>query len=324
MMKRNDQYIYLWLAFVGLLIIAIIIVGGYTRLSGSGLSIVEWKPVVGIIPPLNFNQWELEFAKYKLSPEFNLVNYNLTLAEFKFIYMVEFMHRILARVIAIAIIVPMIYFYKIGYITKKQLPKYIAITILVLLQGLMGWYMVKSGLNQNPNVSHYRLASHLIIAILLYSLIIWQIIPSSNEISQKVRSKLILLLILILLQIFCGGLLAGLKGGLIYNTFPLMGDSFVPEEVYFFSLNDASSVQFLHRSIAYILALLAVYLSFKLYKQNCIKQSFMLLGSCILQTGIGVVTLLLVVPVGWALLHQIGAIIMLSVVIYLIKSAKNT
>jgi cytochrome c oxidase assembly protein subunit 15 len=321
-MRQNRQYISIWLSVLAFLIIAIVLLGGYTRLTGAGLSIVEWAPVSGVIPPVNQDAWELEFNKYKMFPEYKILNSTLSIKEFKFIFMVEFLHRILGRIIGLAMIVPFIYFYYKRYILKQDLPKYLIIFVMIGLQGVIGWYMVKSGLAKDPYVSHYRLSIHLITAIALYSFIIWQIISSSNFGDTSLKLKLSSLLGIIYLQTFFGAMVAGLKAGLVYNTFPLMGATFIPYELDISDLNNAVTVQFIHRILAYIVFVLSIYFSYDIYKKDQNKGrgiAFAILTACLLQLLLGVLTLLYSVPIFLGLAHQFGAILLITSVIYAIK-----
>lgn len=317
-MQRNDQYVSAWLSLVATLIISIVILGGYTRLSGSGLSIVEWSPISGIVPPISHDDWILEFDKYKQFPEYRDVNHGISLPDFKFIFMVEFLHRILGRIIGLAFVLPLIYFCAKKYILLQDLPKYFLMLGILCLQGFMGWYMVKSGLAKDPHVSHYRLSMHLIIAIILYSLIVWQIMPrSATNDSSSYRLKALLLLVFV--QTFFGGMVAGLKAGLLYNTFPLMGIEFVPYELEITNLSNPVSVQFIHRILAYLVLFISIYLSWGFYKKAKLKNALILLLPCFAQVLLGIITLIYYVPIYFALLHQFFAIVLITAIIYLIK-----
>jgi cytochrome c oxidase assembly protein subunit 15 len=318
-MKQNQQYISIWLSIVALMIVSIVMLGGYTRLSGSGLSIVEWTPISGIVPPISDSAWQVEFDKYKMFPEYKLVNYNLSLSEFKFLFMVEFLHRILGRVIGLSILLPLIYFYYKKIISKEQLPKYLLILAIVCFQGFMGWYMVKSGLSKDPHVSHYRLSMHLITAVFLYSLILWQIIPQNTRQDSFINRLLKILLTLVYVQTFFGGMVAGLKAGMVYNTFPLMGGRFIPDELIVSDFSNPVTVQFIHRMLAYSIFLLVTYISYLLYDKRKIFDAFLIWGACFLQILMGVITLVYVTPVSWALAHQLGAIVLISSIIWCIK-----
>jgi len=340
---NNDRCkIVSWLGSVCFLIILMIIIGGFTRLSNSGLSITEWKPVTGIFPPIGVESWQAEFSKYQQSPEFKQVNSTMVLSEFKYIYMIEFIHRIVARFTGLALILPFIYFLVRGYIKGKDIVIYSGAIILLLLQGFMGWYMVKSGLVSNPHVSHYRLSAHLLLAIGLYSILLWQLFKNSGEFilisTQKSVNKACCwgkkAVFIILLQIVFGGFVAGLKGGFIYNQFPLMGSGFVPPEVinigFSFDLfNDPASVQFMHRIIAYILFAVVCIFCYHLCKLDNLKlkkAKKMIIISLLVQMAAGIITVLYVAPLEIALIHQLGAIFLLSFIMwanYLLSTQKQ-
>ena len=327
----NKHYIKLWLLIFAILTISIIILGGFTRLTGSGLSIVEWKPVVGSIPPLSENQWLEEFEKYKSFPEYKKVNYGINLNEFKFIFLTEYLHRLLARSLGLFFIIPFLFFaYKKAI---KNYPPYLLILMLGMTQGFAGWYMVKSGLINEPHVCHYRLGLHLMLAFFIYSLTVSLLFDEENKINNikakstsslsSLCSSLYLLLVLVYVQIFFGALVAGLKAGLIYNTFPMMGDGILPDEIDTYAklldLNTPAIVQFWHRTFAYSIFVLAFFISLKLYKNKQKKEGGILISSITLQFLLGILTLLYSVPLELGLLHQLGGIVFITSVIYVIK-----
>lgn len=305
-----------WLVASSVMVIIMIFIGGLTRLSGAGLSIVEWQPVTGILPPFSDSDWIIEFTKYKSSPEFKIINSDITIDGFKEIFWLEFIHRLAARITAAVICLPLIYFFISGGFSLKRDKKYLILPILIGLQGFMGWYMVKSGLIQNPNVSHFRLAIHLILAVILYHIII----ALNNGHSFINMKKFDFLVIgIIYLQIFFGALVAGLKAGMIYNTFPLMGLDFIPPELLscngiYEILCDPASVQFIHRITAYILAILIIIKAIWLCTSNTIG-SIVLLFILFTQIILGILTIIYSVPIGVALIHQMGAIILLTIMI---------
>lgn len=312
--------IKLWLQCCAFMVLLMIFIGGLTRLSDAGLSIVEWKPISGIIPPMTNSSWEIEFAKYQNSPEFQLINNKMGLGEFKHIFWLEFIHRIAARLTGLIICLPMLYFYFSGKLSLKNDKSYLWLMILLLTQGLMGWLMVKSGLQEDPHVSHFRLATHLILAVTLYHFIIAKLFP----ISQK-NWITIILMPLLYVQIFLGGLVAGLDAGMIYNTFPLMGGNFIPHEFLSYKqiqdiFYDPASLQFLHRFIAYILAILCIILAIKTYNKSKLIGSLILI-MIIIQITLGILTLIYIVPMPLALLHQICALALLTT-IHLSTSSK--
>lgn len=318
-----------------------ILIGGYTRLTGAGLSITEWKPITGFIPPITGHAWQKLFALYKQSPEYLHHNYNITLHEFKLLFWTEFIHRIAARLTALLYIVPMIFFWSKGDINPKDKLRYVIILSLLLLQGFIGWFMVKSGLRDVPYVSHYRLAIHLLLAFIMYSFIFWQmienycdviIITSEEQKQLFYLSKILYVIIFILfIQIVFGGLVAGLRAGLVYNSFPLMGDQLIPQELMqidfsFANFHDPVFVQFIHRIIAYILFILAILLSsilirYRIYKLS--KAACYIIFTLFLQMILGILTIIYAVPIWLALMHQIGAILLLSALLYTLFLVKN-
>lgn len=313
------------------MVILMIFLGGLTRLTNSGLSIVEWKPISGIIPPLTDNHWLEEFAKYQLSPEYLQLNNSMSLAEFKFIFWLEFVHRLAGRVTGLVYLLPLLYFYRQGIIARTT-KVYPIILLLFAVQGFIGWYMVKSGLEQMPYVSHFRLALHLIIAFIIYTLLFWQlminscknkmILPGMNL--QPLRLLCGLSLAMMYLQIIIGGLTAGLDAGLVYNSFPLMGTKFIAEEISistigFESLNDPVFIQFLHRSCAYLIIVTVSMIIFKLCYINNSKLriiNYCIILALILQVSAGILTIIYAVPISLALIHQIGAVILLSCLLW--------
>lgn len=303
------KYVRIWLYFCALMCVVMVFIGGYTRLSHAGLSIVEWKPISGVIPPLSENAWIEEFDKYKTSPEYQKINNNITLETFQEIFWIEFIHRFVARLTGVIILLPLIYFYFSGVLSLKSDKSYLTIPILLFVQAFMGWYMVKSGLVIDPKVSHFRLSMHFILAMLLYSNILWKLY------SPKLPILGIISVCCVFIQMFFGGLVAGLKAGLIYNTFPLMGGSFIPSEFLRLDvidiLNDPASVQFLHRTMAYIVAIICLCYAFRIKKNNPISCYFIIIALCI-QIFTGITTLIFMVPMSLALIHQICAMFLLT------------
>ncbi|MGI4776068.1 MAG: COX15/CtaA family protein [Janthinobacterium lividum] len=316
----------IWLLACLLLVILMILVGGFTRLTDSGLSITEWKPITGIIPPLNGIGWDNEFSKYRDSPEYTQHNFNMSLADFKFIYWTEFIHRLLGRITGLVFLLPMMFLYLKGNLGKIY--PYLLILALLAFQGFMGWYTVRSGLINNPYVSHFRLATHLITAFIIYSLIFWQFLSnysrdylSVGKINlSKARALGTWAIILLFCQVYLGGLVAGLGAGQVYNSFPLMGDSFIPQDLNITNsvlknLSNPVLVQFLHRINAYILVIAAVALSISLFSTGKTRLRLTAVGIIIslsLQLLAGIFTLIRHVPIELALLHQIGAVLLLS------------
>ena len=319
-MNQNKQ-ILSWLIISALMVIIMVFVGGWTRLADAGLSIVEWKPVTGIFPPMNEVDWNLEFSKYKESPEFEKLHNHFTLSDFKQIFWLEFIHRILGRITGMVILLPALFFWYKGAL--RDWKPYVSMVALVGFQGFMGWWMVKSGLVDDPYVSHFRLAAHLVTAMVLYSVIFWEglvVLRRHCEEGEAPRNDgacfiAYLTLILLFVQIFLGALVAGLDAGMIYNTFPLMGNSFVPSEFEFSwtMFYDPASVQFLHRCVAYFLAIMVCVLAYRAPKAIVI----MLVAAVFMQILLGICTVIYVVPMHLALVHQLFAVLLLSLVLYI-------
>ena len=310
----------------------IVFVGGLTRLTESGLSITVWEVFKGVFPPLNLDEWNNYFNEYKKIPEYKLLNTGMSLNEFKVIFYWEYSHRMLARLLGLISIIPLIYFsifYKEFFNNYK---KYFILFILIVFQGFIGWYMVQSGLDKNLDVSHYRLAIHLSVALIILSISFWFYLELNNieKYDIKLPFKLsISILVLIVLQIILGALLAGLNGGLIYNTWPDMNGYFLPNDTvlndYFelTLLNNPSVIQLFHRITAYILFFFIIFLNIYYIKLNLDFKSLIVFNLAILiQIILGIVTLLSGVEIKYASLHQIGSIFVLSSYLYIFY--KNT
>lgn len=333
--KINNQYIKYWLLTLFFLIISIIIIGGLTRLTDSGLSITEWELFSGLFPPLNNNKWEEYFNLYKKIPEFYLINKSMTLNEFKVIFYWEYIHRLIARIIGLVSIIPLLYFtFKYKYFFREN-KKYYILFLLICFQGFIGWYMVKSGLVNNVDVSHFRLATHLIVAFLIFSIVLWFLLQiyDFKKFTKKISNFLLsFFLIFIVLQILLGGFLSGLDGGLIYNTWPDMNGYFFPDDLEineFLSINSfsqASAVQFLHRNIAYLIVFILFFLNINFYinKNNSI-EIYLINLFVFLQIILGILTLVTGVEIKFASLHQLGSLFVLgSTIILIYRNQKHT
>lgn len=331
----NNKRIILWLYTGCILVFAMVVIGGITRLTGSGLSITEWKVITGTVPPLNETEWQLEFAQYQLSPQFQKINSDFNINDFKQIYFWEYFHRLIGRMIGIVFIVPFLYFYFKKQIDKKLLPKLLFIFLLGAWQGFLGWYMVKSGLQNNPFVSHYRLAIHLVNAFLTFGYIFWVAQDLRYPKQKKSASKTALWLsiavfILLLVQITYGAFVAGLHAGHIFNTWPKMGDEWIASSVgaTFESeglssiFNSLATVQFIHRALALIVCCLLFVIW--LYRKNrswelktqqisSVNISMMII---VMQILLGIFTLLYSVPVWLGVIHQAGAFVIFAALIY--------
>ena len=335
MFVNSDNYIkYLrvWLITLFLLIVLMVAVGGLTRLTDSGLSITAWELFTGILPPLNFNDWNNYFSEYKKIPEYQNINIGMSLNEFKIIFYWEYAHRLLARFVGLFSFFPLVFFSIKFRKNKFYSNKYYLIFLLICLQGFIGWYMVSSGLIENNNVSHFRLSIHLSLALFLLCLIFWHLLEifNINKFSINLPNLLLFfILILIILQIILGAFLSGLDGGLAYNSWPDMNGAFFPDDVV---INDylsfklfysPSIIQFFHRITAYILLFFIIILNYQFFKKRLNYSNIILFDLAILlQIFLGVVTLVSGVEIKYASLHQLGSIFVLTT--YLLIVYKNS
>jgi heme a synthase len=324
--------IRLWLIAVAILIFAMVIVGGVTRLTESGLSIVEWKPVTGALPPLSEAEWQAEFAKYQAIPQFQALNRGMTLAAFKTIYWWEWTHRFLGRVIGVAFLLPFLWFLWRGWIEPGLRARLWFIFGLGALQGAIGWWMVASGLTERVDVSQYRLATHLTLACVIYAAIVWtarRLAPCGTPVdaSSRLRAGAYTVVALVLLQIYLGALVAGLDAGLLYNTWPLIDGHLVPGARELFPgepwwqnlFENRLTVQFNHRTAAYVLWLAAVVHAFDtaraLPDHPVAGGAATIAVAVTVQAALGVLTLLYHVPIALALVHQGMALVVLTIAV---------
>ena len=322
--KINNLFLY-WLIFSSILVFLIIIVGGLTRLTDSGLSITEWELIKGILPPLNNNSWEIYFDQYKKIPQYKLLNFDMTLNEFKIIFYWEYLHRILARLIGLFFIIPLFFF----YISKRIKKKYISICFiifgLIVLQGIVGWYMVQSGLTQDITVSHYRLSIHLSIAIIIISSIFWlikNILLNTNKLFFKLTINNLpfqIFILLIFIQIIMGAFVSGLDAGKIYQTWPMMGSNYLPDDLVskkitsVLEFDNHSLVQFYHRNLAYLITLYVIFLGIFIYKKkiaNLYLSLKILIFFLLLQIILGILTLITGLNIYLASMHQITSVLL--------------
>ena len=321
--------IRLWLFAVAALVVAIVIVGGATRLTESGLSITEWKPVLGALPPLNEAQWLAEFEKYRQIPQYSLVNKGMSLDEFKVIYWWEWGHRLLGRVIGLAFVIPLLGFWAAGRIDRVLAPRLLALLALGAAQGVLGWYMVMSGLVDRVSVSQYRLAAHLTLAVVIFAAIVWVALGIGRARGRVTATRAgqvaLALLGLVLLQIAAGGFVAGLRAGMGYNTWPLIDGAIIPAglgvmEPWWRNLfENALTVQFVHRMLAYALVLAALGNVAVLWARepSALRSSAMLVAAAVLaQSAIGIATLLAQVPMDLALAHQAGGVLVVAAAVW--------
>ncbi|MBL94666.1 MAG: Heme A synthase [Alphaproteobacteria bacterium MarineAlpha3_Bin5] len=343
--SQTERVIAYWLLTVGFMVFIIIFIGGLTRLTHSGLSMVEWKPITGWLPPMDKESWHEQFDNYKKFAEYRVYNKGMTLEEFKNIFWLEFIHRFFGRLIGLIFLIPFIYFSFRQMIPRYLYPKLILMLCLGASQGFIGWWMVKSGLANEPDVSQYRLAIHLFVAFVILGYIFWvalgllkPIVPIELDNNQK---KLILhvkgIIILVVITILSGALVAGLDAGFVYNEFPLMDGRFFPEGYfeltpwYINVFENLASVQFDHRWLAIFTFFTCVSLFFRAGKMGTNGRVWvaicMLLFIIAIQVVLGISTLLLVVPISLASLHQLGAVMLFLSAIWTLKelysSSKN-
>jgi heme a synthase len=325
----HSRAIRLWLYVVAALVLAMVLVGGATRLTESGLSITEWKPVMGTLPPLNAAQWQSEFEKYQAIPQYRELNAGMSLDAFKSIYWWEWTHRLIGRSIGVVFLLPFLWFLWRGWIGPGLRGRLWVIFGLGGLQGVVGWWMVASGLADRVEVSQYRLATHLVLACIIYVAIIWTARGlrenPSVPVPARIRGTAIGLLVLVLAQIYLGALVAGLRAGHIYNTWPLIDGAFVPESARLFFdvplwrnfFENTLTVQFDHRMVAYAIWVIAILHAFnvaKVAKRGPLLTGAVALAAAVtLQAVLGILTLLMVAPIGLALLHQATAMLVLTV-----------
>jgi len=337
--STDQKAIATWLLVCCATIFGIIILGGVTRLTGSGLSMVEWAPIMGILPPLNQTEWQETFLLYQQFPEYQLKNFHMSLDDFKSIFWFEYGHRLLGRSIGIIFLLPFLFFLFRGKIEKALTPKLITMFVLGGLQGLMGWYMVKSGLINDPHVSQYRLTAHLGLAVFIYAYMFWVALnllyPKINDAvsnadlkNTNYRLKRLSLIIIgiIIITILSGGFVAGTHAGFAFNTFPLMDGRLVPNGLFAHTpwwrnfFENVITVQFDHRVMATLLFLIIPAFWFKTGRLELAPLAttgrHFLLAALALQITLGISTLLLVVPVALAAAHQAGAILLLTAALF--------
>ena len=329
--EHNNRLVARWLLACCALVFIMVVLGGVTRLTGSGLSMVDWRPVTGILPPLSDEAWQRTFEMYQQTPEFQKVNADMDVDGFKGIFWLEYLHRLLGRAIGIAFLLPFLYFAWRGFIRRDEWLKYGAMFALGGLQGVLGWYMVKSGLIDNPAVSQYRLTAHLSAAFLIYAYMFWVALsllyPSDSTRRHPWYGITVALSAVIVVTVISGGFVAGLKAGKIYNTFPMMGNYWVPPDVMALDpwwlnfFENMATVQFDHRILAITTFLLIIVYWYRMPRSDLparvAKGVNALLHTAILQVALGIATLLLVVPIALAAAHQAIAMILFTVALYL-------
>ncbi len=341
MQQRTEPLIAAWLLICCFMVFMIIVVGGITRLTHSGLSIVEWQPFIGTLPPLNDQQWQETFAKYQLTPEYRQVNFAMGIAEFKGIFWWEYFHRLLGRLIGFVFFIPYALLLLRRRLHGPLAWKLLGIFLIGGLQGAMGWYMVKSGLVDDPRVSHLRLTAHLGIAFVIFAAMFWvalDLLPPRRQPDPPdppdapdprlagLRRFAGALAALVFLTALTGGLVAGIRAGFAYNTFPLMNGQWVPSEIFMIEprylnfFNNMATVQFDHRLLAWLLAFLVPWFWWRLLAAvpgpRTRLAAHLLLGALTVQIALGIATLLLAVPIPLAAVHQAGAVLVFAAALY--------
>ncbi len=331
--NQYDRQVARWLMLCAIVVFGMILLGGVTRLTHSGLSMVDWRPLVGVIPPIGEQEWLATFDKYKQFPEYQKINKGMSLDGFKVIFMYEYLHRVLGRVIGVLFAIPFFYFALRKRLRPGLTPHLVVLLTMGGLQGLLGWYMVKSGLVDNPHVSQYRLAAHLGVAVAIYTYMVWLVLElrpvahtALSGLSRYARWSP-LLLGLVYLMILSGALVAGTRAGLVYPTWPLMGDSFVPPGLYAMTpawlaaFEDVVTIQFNHRMFAYLLFVVLNVFAFLVYRHaphGRVRSAAVILAVVLwMQVLLGISTLLQQVPVWLGAAHQGGAVLLLTAMLYL-------
>ncbi len=331
--NSSNYQLKIWMVSLLVMIMLIILVGGLTRLTDSGLSITSWELFIGSLPPLTNNKWLEYFEFYKTIPEYKEQNFNMTLGEFKIIFWWEWAHRQLGRLIGLTVLLPMIYFtFKNGLWILKE---YSIIFFLVCFQGFIGWYMVSSGLVERVDVSHYRLSLHLVTAFIILSIVFWKFLKLTNLKINEITFKLNVIkffLFLLYLQLVIGAFVSGMDAGKIYNTWPLMGASYFPDDsrfVEFFNISlfdNPSIVQFIHRNLAYLICFIYLYILYEVFKNGNSRLKFPILiigGTLLFQIFLGILTILSGVKIFYASLHQINSILIIISTLYFLYITKN-
>ena len=344
MQQRTERQIAAWLFVCCFAVFLIIVVGGVTRLTRSGLSIVEWQPIVGTVPPMTDQQWDETFDKYKLTPEYQKVNFGMSIAEFKGIFWWEYFHRLLGRLIGVLFFIPWLFFLMRGKLRGALAWKLLGIFVLGGLQGGMGWLMVKSGLVDDPRVSHYRLTAHLGFAFIIFAAMFWVALDllfprTARSMDPRLHNAARVaagLAALVFAAVLTGGLVAGIRAGYAYNTFPLMNGHIVPPEIFMIDpwhlnfFNNMALVQFDHRLLAWLLAVLVPWFWWKTrhvelnppVNRHARLAASLLLGTLGVQIALGISTLLLVVPIPLAAAHQAGAVLVFAAALFAAHSLR--
>jgi cytochrome c oxidase assembly protein subunit 15 len=331
--NQNNKFISLWLLLITFLVALIIIVGGLTRLTDSGLSITKWDLFTGVFPPISLDDWEKSFSLYKKIPEYKLINSSMTLDQFKIIYWWEYAHRLLGRAIVLLFILPLIYLTFKRKLSKKNIFSFYFILFLMLFQGFVGWYMVKSGLVDRTDVSQYRLSLHLTLAIIIFCILFWNFLKNVSQSNFESKIKIsfylpIIFLIILILQISLGAFVSGLDAGQIYQSWPLMNQSYFPDDSMFtdlFSLKvfeTPSLAQFIHRNVAYIMLVFFLVILFIVFKNDDLtylrKSTILVFLFLLLQFFLGILTIIFGAQIFFASMHQLCSIVLLAATLILV------
>ncbi len=320
-MTDTNRPIAIWLFIMAVLVALMVVIGGVTRLTGSGLSMVEWRPLIGTLPPLTSAEWMRVFTLYQASPEYNDINYGMSLAEFKLIFFWEYFHRLWGRLLGLAFGLPLIYF-----AVRKMIPSGYHTPLIVLLilggmQGVIGWWMVKSGLVADPTVSQYRLATHLSMALFIYGFLLWTGFNLAYGKAARPSGHLMGVVFIVSVTIIAGAFVAGMDAGLLYNEYPLMGEGLVPieygEEGLIDAFENPASAQFHHRWIAVLAVIGVLTIWRRAHKISALRTRGMTVGLIVLgQFTLGIITLLNGVPVWMGAAHQLGAVLLLGATLW--------
>ena len=334
---NHNRTVATWLLICCALVFAMVVLGGFTRLTGSGLSMVDWRPLMGWLPPLTDAEWQRVFEMYQQSPEFQKVNSDFDVNDFKGIFWLEFLHRLLGRLIGLVFFIPFVYFLVKGYIRRDEWLKYFLMFVLGGMQGVLGWYMVKSGLVDVPHVSQYRLTAHLVAAFAIYAYMLWVALsllyPATGSTRHPWFKRTAWVTALASITIVSGGFVAGLKAGKIYNTFPMMGDYWIPpgalalEPVWRNFFDNMTTVQLDHRILAITTLVVILVYWFKARSADLPDRTRpavnALMHTAVLQVALGITTLLMAVPVFLGALHQAVAMFLFTIVLYVLHSLRR-
>jgi cytochrome c oxidase assembly protein subunit 15 len=323
--RDDNRAVRWWLCVIAFLVALMVLVGGATRLTDSGLSITEWEPITGIIPPITHEAWMVEFEKYRQTTEYQTVNRGMTLLQFEFIFWWEWAHRFLGRLLGFAVLVPLVVFWMRGHLAPWLKPRLLVLLLSIGLQGAIGWWMVVSGLVGRTDVSQIRLAVHLTMACAIFIYTLWLAFGLRSPRDRPAASLApwaMGLTALVLVQVFAGGLVAGLDAGMAYNTWPLMLGSLVPDGLWAIDpawrnlVDNALTVQFIHRLTAYLLWGAALFHAIQVQRVAPVHAArvWAIFALISVQALLGIATLLMQVPLGWALAHQFGAVLVLLAV----------